>query len=263
MEPYPSSRSNDPTRSERIDFLVDALALAQNQIKAPERNREVKVTPRNADKPAYSFKYATLDNIIEAVRAPLTGNGLWFTQILKLDEKTGQYLLDTRLMHSTGQWIASQTPLIWDGSGGNQQFGSALTFMRRYALTSLLGIAAEEDDDANAADGNTINEAKDRGRKPVAPKQDVISSGPQAQTERVKPYQIVPDLVPDGSAVNWMAFGKTLMALIKMSASEAEIQEWRKVNEPNLKSMQDEAPKLFTNLSTAINNLMGEVKKNG
>ncbi len=98
---------NDPTRSQEIALLVEALAKAQAEIKAPERNRTVSVTTRDQSK-SYTFKYATLDHIIEGIRAPLTKNGLWFTQIMKEDQ--GTFILDTRLMHSSGQWLACQTP---------------------------------------------------------------------------------------------------------------------------------------------------------
>ena len=73
----------DPTRSVEIAALVDALAKAQAVITAPERNRTVNVTPRDQSKLSYSFKYATLDHIIQIIRKPLTDNGLWFTQIMK------------------------------------------------------------------------------------------------------------------------------------------------------------------------------------
>src|SRR5882762_9235083 len=80
----------DTTRSEDIAMLVDALSKAQAKITAPERNRSVKVETRAGG--TYSFKYATLDHIIEKIRGPLTENGLWFTQIMKDDQ--GTYILD-------------------------------------------------------------------------------------------------------------------------------------------------------------------------
>jgi len=250
----------DPTRSKDIDQLVKALALAQAKIKAPERNREVKVTPKSGGQ-GYSFRYATLDHIIEIVREPLTSNGLWFTQILKLDQMSSTYILDTRLMHGSGQWIACQTPLLFDG-GGNQQFGSALTFMRRYSLTSLLGIAAEEDDDANAADGNTINQVQDR--KPVAPKPDVmkpkedpISTGPMYDA----PFPLVVPMKADESGSDWVAFGKHLMEAVKASKNSVEAAGWREANQDALSQMESDTPKLYTNLATSMIRVINEMKK--
>jgi len=247
----------DPTRSKDIDQLVKALALAQAKIKAPERNREVKVTPKSGGQ-GYSFRYATLDHIIEIVREPLTANGLWFTQIMK--EHEGTYILDTRLMHGSGQWIACQTPLLFDG-GGNQQFGSALTFMRRYSLTSLLGIAAEEDDDANAADGNTINQVQDR--KPVAPKPDVMEKADPISTGKfvALPFPLMIPPKADESGSDWVAFGKTMMEAVKASKTSGEASEWRTVNQDALSQMESDAPKLYTNLATSMIRVINEMKK--
>lgn len=143
-----------------IDKIALALAKAQAKITNPERNREVTVKTKTGS--SYKFKYATLDAIIDHIRPHLTENGLWFTQTLANGD--GRYKLITTLVHESGQSISSETPLLVQGQG-NQEFGSALTYMRRYALTALLGIAADEDDDANAADGNTVERSAERGTK--------------------------------------------------------------------------------------------------
>lgn len=142
---------------EGINEIAGALAKAQSAITSPPRNREVTVKTKTGG--SYKFKYATLDAIIDHVRGPLTANGIWFTQTLANGD--GKYRLVTTLMHSSGQTIVSETPLLVD-SADNQAFGSALTYMKRYALAALLGVAADEDDDANSADGNTVTESKDR-----------------------------------------------------------------------------------------------------
>jgi hypothetical protein len=275
MEVSVLPRWTDPTRSENIEQLVQALALAQAKIRSPERNREVKVTPKSGGQ-GYSFRYATLDHIIDMVRLPLTENGLWFTQIMKLDE--GTYILDTRLMHGSGQWIACQTPLLFDG-GGNQQFGSALTFMRRYSLTSLLGIAAEEDDDANAADGNVINQVQDR--KPIAPKPDVMKEDPISTGIKIKsglptneppgdgvaittiqgPYKIVIGMNANQTGSDWVSFGKELIASIKESPNSEMAEMWRELNQTALGQMEKDAPKTFANLSMSIIKAINDLKK--
>lgn len=143
---------------EPINEIAAALAKAQSKLTAPPRNREVEVVSKRTGG-KYKFKYATLDSIIEHVRAPLTENGLWFTQTLANGD--GKYRLVTQLIHASGQRIVSETPILAD-SADNQAFGSALTYMKRYSLSALLGIAADEDDDANEADGNTVESSKDR-----------------------------------------------------------------------------------------------------
>lgn len=133
---------------EGTDKLATALAKAQAKMTAPTKNKEVSGR-------SYKFRYATLDKIIDSIRPHLTENGLWFTQTMCIAD--GRWQLQTTLMHSSGQSITGVNPLILPDKADNQSFGSALTYMRRYALTTMLGIAADEDDDAGAADTNNAS----------------------------------------------------------------------------------------------------------
>lgn len=145
-------------QSEQIDKLAEALALAQKTMTLPKKNREVTVTTGTNTK--YKFEYTTLDALIEHVREPLTANGLWFVQIITHEE--AKSFLETTLMHTSGQWLRGRAQINSQPNGRAQEFGSALTYIRRYALSALLGIASEEDDDANTADGNTVNSKADK-----------------------------------------------------------------------------------------------------
>src|SRR6266404_1710003 len=170
------------SRSEEVDKLVQALAKAQGTFPEIERNRTVTVRPKSGGQ-EYQFKYATLSAIIDAIRKPLSNNGLAYTQIISHDAETGYYILTTTLWFGN-QFLSSKTPIIAEGQT-NQQFGSALTYMKRYALAAILGIAADEDDDGNAADGNEIKAVADK--KPKAPAPDPISSGPQRNPMHRRP----------------------------------------------------------------------------
>ena len=121
---------------ENLGPLAAALAKAQAEFPPIIRDKEV-------DSRSYKFKYAPLDKIIEAVRPALSKNGLAITQLLD-----GQDLV-TMLLHESGGFLMGSVPLSHEGTV--QQFGSAITYLRRYALQALLGIAAEEDDDGDAA----------------------------------------------------------------------------------------------------------------
>lgn len=147
-------------KSESIAQIATALAAAQAEITNPPRNREVTV---RSDKGNYKFKYATLDAIFDAVRPSLTKNGLWFVQTLANGD--GKYRLVTTLTHKSGEWLESEQPILVE-KPGSQAFGSALTYARRYALTAMLGVAADEDDDGNGADGNHIEKSEDRKAAP-------------------------------------------------------------------------------------------------
>jgi hypothetical protein len=128
--------------SETIGEFVKALAQAQGQFTAAQK------TGAN---PLFKSSYATLDDVINAIRQPLTANGLSFIQPLLGDGES--YTLETVIFHNSGEWISSATviPHLAGNRGTNelQAFGTALTYMRRYMLTSMLGINAEEDNDGN------------------------------------------------------------------------------------------------------------------
>lgn len=125
--------------------LAAALAKAQASYPAIPRDKEVTVTTKSGG--SYKFKYAPLDTILNAVRKPLADNGLAVTQTLDGGD------LVTMLIHGDGGAIVGRLPI--PEVDGVQAFGSAITYLRRYSLQAILGIAAEEDDDGNHAAGNT------------------------------------------------------------------------------------------------------------
>lgn len=130
-------------QSAEINEIVEALVKAQVDIVAPPRSREVAVTTRSG--PGYTFKYVPLDKIIEAIREPLTSNGLWFLQGVRKDQDRSY--VETTLVHKSGQWIRSDQPLLFEG-GTNQVLGASVTYAKRYGLSALLGIDSDDDDKA-------------------------------------------------------------------------------------------------------------------
>jgi hypothetical protein len=138
-------------QNNNISDLISALCEAQKKLSQVTKDREVKYN-------STSFRYATLDAIIEHVRKPLADNGLWFVQTIGGDN--GKYSVTTTLYHKSGQSISSIAP-INATSLKNQDFGSALTYMKRYSLSAMLGVAADDDDDGNAAD-NTGMQSRPR-----------------------------------------------------------------------------------------------------
>lgn len=129
-------------QSESTAELSAALAKAQAGMKAAAFN---KVNPH------FKNKYADLASVLDAIRKPLADNGLSITQTTEVrrSEIGGEsFVLISTLRHSTGQWIAGEYPLPVGATP--QQIGSALTYARRYTLSSLACIAADEDDDAEA-----------------------------------------------------------------------------------------------------------------
>lgn len=99
---------------------------------------------KEAWNPQFKKKYAGLDNIIDLIQNPLTDAGLSFCQFPDGDGLT------TILMHTSGEWMLSLYNLTPEGNTP-QKWGSAITYARRYALSSILGLSTEEDDDGNEA----------------------------------------------------------------------------------------------------------------
>ena len=125
---------------EKSQSIVNiAKALSQFQAKMGKVNKD-------ATNPFFNSKYATLSNILEAIKTPLLESGLSFTQF-----PTGQNGLTTLLMHGeSGEYM--QTDYFMNPSKSDPQAqGSAISYMRRYALSAVLGLNIDEDDDANAA----------------------------------------------------------------------------------------------------------------
>lgn len=215
--------------SEAINELAGALAKAQAVFTNPARNREVMV---RSDKGSYTFAYATFDAILDVVRKPLTDNNLSYTQTVEFGDD-GKPRVVTTLMHSSGQWIGSTLPLMVDRPG-NQAFGSALTYAKRYALTALLGVAADEDDDANGADGNGIERKTDRT--------------PAPQVKTATPAAIPPK--PQMTAKQW---ADSAIKTVKGLASVAAVNEWRNANAADLDRLGEKAPADHTRLMDALN----------
>ena len=126
------------TTSEQVNEIAAALAKAQASMKNAVLN---KVNPH------FKSKYADLAGIRDAVTPALAANGIALVQTL--DAEADHCFVRTRLMHTSGQWVESLCPII--GMGDMQKMGSAVTYARRYSLSAICGIAADEDDDANAA----------------------------------------------------------------------------------------------------------------
>ena len=148
-----------------IGALAAALAKAQAAFPAIVRDKEV-------DSRSYKFKYAPLDKIIEGVRPALAENGLAFTQLLDGPD------LITMLLHESGATLAGRMPLPRGNGETIQQLGSAITYLRRYALQAMLGIAAEEDDDGEAAAKTSAGRARRDQAADAAKERMGITTGP-------------------------------------------------------------------------------------
>jgi ERF superfamily len=126
--------------SETLDLLYTALCAAQAEMPMLELNKEVKGR-------TYSFWYADLTEVIKKTRPCLTKHGLSISQMFL--HKDNLLFLVTRLQHLSGQWQESSI-LITPDDNSNQSRGKAITYARRYAYACLVGVVADEDDDARS-----------------------------------------------------------------------------------------------------------------
>src|SRR5438876_1189792 len=140
--------------SESIAALAAALAKAQSELSNPEKSL---VATIGADRPgegARSFRYAPLSSGLDLVRKALGQQQIATVQTTAIDAASGTISLTTVLAHASGEWIASDWPVCWlADTASPHRMGAALTYARRYALFTLVGIAGEDDLDAPDLNG--------------------------------------------------------------------------------------------------------------
>lgn len=162
--------------------VYGALAAAQGKFPAIAKTHTATVSSEKDGKwTKYSYNYADLSDIMSAIRPVLAEHGLAVTQPIEWLE-SGTLALRTSVFHADGSAIHSMLPLPAP-TGKPQAFGSALTYMRRYALSSLLGIASEEDDDGSAAE--QPGDVERLSRQPRQPQRQP-SAKPQSPVEEVE-----------------------------------------------------------------------------
>src|SRR5262249_24515872 len=135
--------------SESIATIAAALAKAQAQMINPEKSLVGTIRSPFPREPDRSFRYAPLSSGLDIVRKSLGQHEIATIQTTAIDKETGLLRLTTVLAHSSGEWISSEWPVcpIADVASA-QRMGAALTYARRYALFTLVGIAGEDDLDA-------------------------------------------------------------------------------------------------------------------
>jgi ERF superfamily len=135
--------------SEAVAALASALAKAQAELINPEKSLTATIRTGRAGEGERTFRYAPLSSGLDIVRKTLGQNEIATVQTTAVDQATGIVNLTTMLAHASGEWIASEWPVCPIAETANpQRMGAALTYARRYALFTLVGIAGEDDLDA-------------------------------------------------------------------------------------------------------------------
>jgi ERF superfamily len=132
--------------SESIASLAAALAKAQITLTNPEKSLTGTVPSNRSDDPARTFRYAPLSTGLDIVRKALGRHEIATVQTTSIDRAAQAVSLTTVLAHSSGEWIASDWPVCaLSEMAAPRRMGAALTYARRYALFTLVGIAGEDD----------------------------------------------------------------------------------------------------------------------
>jgi hypothetical protein len=135
--------------SDTIGTIAAALAKAQAQLVNPEKSLVGIIHSDRPDATERSFRYAPLSSGLDIVRKTLSQHEIATVQTTSIDETAGIVRLSTVLAHASGEWIASDWPVCAiSETAAPHRMGAALTYARRYALFTLVGIAGEDDLDA-------------------------------------------------------------------------------------------------------------------
>lgn len=134
-------------KSEQISNLATALLKAQADIGS---------ALKSATNPYFKSSYANLKDVIEAVKEPLNKNGVTFLQAVDMDSNGDASLpvVDTILLHESGQFLSTRTPVFCAKPNDPQAFGSGITYSKRYALQALMGLPTQDDDGEAAMNRN-------------------------------------------------------------------------------------------------------------
>jgi hypothetical protein len=163
-----------------------AAALAKVQAKLPklERDRTVTVEPKDPKKPPYSYSYVTLANLSEVILPLLAEHGLSFVAMPGAGSD-GKMCVRYQLLHESGEALTGEFPI--SGEGGIQMIGGRITYARRYCLAAIVGVAADEDDEARLAEGDgprTAQRAAQPRQRATTPREDGSAEPPARTAQR-------------------------------------------------------------------------------
>lgn len=173
--------------SESIKNISKAMAQFQAEVKNPANT---------ANNPFFKSKYAPLNDVLNLVRPILTKHGL---SVLQSPSGDGEHITVTTLItHESGEWIESDPLTLRADKATAQGAGSAVTYARRYALSAMLGISSEDDDDGNYASGTD----KQNGKKASQPKDNKASKAQlnkiYAEAKKLNmPTDVMKELIAD------------------------------------------------------------------
>lgn len=166
--------------------IASALAKSWAEIESPKHNATVQVSTRKGSK--YTFEYTDLNGILAAVRPIFIKHKLTIMQNSYSTVENGVTLacVETTFLHESGEYAKSY-PLKFPAAESMQDFGGQITYMKRYSLAAMLGIATEKDDDANGASGNNYQH-NDNSSRQQQPQNNGASQGNVSPVNLTVPF---------------------------------------------------------------------------
>jgi len=191
--------------SDSVGALAAALAKAQAEIANPEKSLTATIVSPFPREGSRTFRYAPLSSGLDLVRKCLGQHEIATVQATAIDGESGLIKLTTALVHASGEWVSSDWPVCpVSETAAPHRLGAALTYARRYALFTLVGIAGEDDLDAPDLSPALVPPASQNGPlKPNqgpggllhhrSPSQPLQSSERRAHAGRAKPASLSPE----------------------------------------------------------------------
>lgn len=187
-------------KSESIANLAKSLSIAQGQMGGAVKGKA---------NPFFKSVYADLSSVVDAIREPLSANGLSFVQVTHPSDKN-EIIVETVLMHESGEWL-SGTLAMPVSKADAQGYGSAITYAKRYGLQGLLGVPSEDDD------GNAAAKAKPKENKNTPVAAAAASIPPINEEDQAYLQDLAGSLVEDVEVA-----GNITMAFDKMEAAKLD-----------------------------------------
>src|SRR6202167_4518525 len=195
----PVGRAAMQRSSETIGAIAAALAKAQAELTNPEKALVATIRASNPRDEDQTFRYAALSSGLDIVRKALGGHEIATVQTTAIDREAGLIRLTTTLAHSSGEWLSSEWPVCAiSETVAPRRMGAALTYARRYALFTLVGIAGEDDLDApdlgagakivaepSSRNGNGVS-PEDAPTSPISKSQIFVAKAPPVGSRKPK-----------------------------------------------------------------------------
>lgn len=186
-------------RSDSIDKLAPALVAAYAEMPIVERDGSAKVERDGSDGDIKQYQYTSLGSMLQAVRPVLSKHGLCVIQGGDCEHVDGHICMETTIIHESGQYICGTMRIPFtQGSNAAQAAGAAITYCRRYAFSSMLGVTSEEDTDAarlpaeKPVDKPAAKPAPPKAKVAVAPE---VLSDDQSMANLKKTSEIIYSLI--------------------------------------------------------------------